>query len=88
MKEKAAKRQVDLQARFREKERSGRFDFEWRWPPKLVRVMAADRHLGFRLNTYPTAKRWRESGAVIGLALYLGRHGLSFLWGRPHWRPQ
>jgi len=85
----AEQKLADLQASFRAREaaafRQGRFHFKWRWPPKLVRVMAADRHWGFMLNTYPTAKRWREPGAVIGLTFYLGHHGLSLLWGRPHW---
>jgi len=88
----AAQRLVDLQANFRSKEKAafeeGRFHFELRWPPKLVRVMAADRRWGFVLNTYPTGKRWCQPGAVIGMAFYLGRHGISFLWGRPHWRPE
>lgn len=55
-------------------ERPYKFAFEWR-RPTIVYVTAADPHWGLVLNRYP--------GVVIGVALYLGRWGLSLLWGRP-----
>jgi hypothetical protein len=59
----------------------GVFYFEWR-RPGCVLVTSARR---FR---FPTPVLNRYPGIVIGVCLYWRHRGLSFLWGRPHWRPE
>lgn len=52
-----------------------RHEFEWRWPTATIVRPATRRPFRVVLNRYP--------GVIIGVAVQIGAHALSVLWGRP-----